>query len=220
MQQNGTKMTIYDYIEAHTTPPDARLDRIERETYWQQINPRMVCGAVEGRFLAAISRMIKPKRVLEIGTFTGYSTLCLVEGLQADGTLITIERDDEREEVIRTNTAHEPRIKLLIGDAIPIMQAMQEEEKRAGGFDLVFIDGDKRQYPDYLEAVLPLMHEDSWLIADNTLWSDHVIDPKYDNEPQTRALKRFNDMVMEIPELTSIILPLRDGISLCHFGRR
>ncbi len=201
-------MSINDYIEAHSTPVSSLLDRIERDTYWHAINPRMVCGAVEGQMLAFLSRMIKPKRILEIGTFTGYSALCLAQGLTEDGLLDTIERNDEMEDTIRRNIASERRISLHIGDALAIIPTLN------ACYDLVFIDGDKLQYPAYLDAVLSLCHPDSWILADNTLWDGHVIDPRYDKEPQTVALRRFNEKVKEDKRLEVVLLPIRDGLSV------
>ena len=201
-------MTINDYIEAHSTPVSAQLDLIERETYWHAINPRMVCGAVEGRLLSFLSRMLHPKRILEIGTFTGYSALCLAEGLSDDGQLDTIERNDEMEDRILRNIASDGRIHLHIGDAIAILPQLEK------GYDLVFIDGDKQQYSAYLDEVLPLCHAGSWIFADNTLWDGHVIDSAYDKEPQTLGLRAFNDQVSADSRLEAVLLPIRDGLTL------
>ena len=220
-------MTLEDYIEAHTSPQSELLAEIERNTYWTQINPRMVSGAVQGRLLSMLSRMIEPKYILEIGTFTGYSTLCLAEGLKPDGRLVTIEKDDELESTIRQNLARSPynnQIDLHIGDAKKILSSFDycfpspSLEERAGErlstFDLVFLDADKREYSAYLDLIYPHVREGGFILADNTLWDGHVIDSKYDKEPQTLALRAFNDRVRHDDRFEVVLLPLRDGLSL------
>lgn len=220
-------MTLEDYIETHTSPQSELLADIERNTYWTQINPRMVSGAVQGRLLSMLSRMIQPTHILEIGTFTGYSTLCLAEGLKPEGRLVTIEKDDELESTIRHNLARSPynsQIDLLIGDAKEILSSFDycfpspslEERtgERLSTFDLVFLDADKREYSAYLDLIYPHVREGGFILADNTLWDGHVIDPKYEKEPQTLALRAFNDRVRNDDRFEVVLLPLRDGLSL------
>ena len=215
-KQIQTKMTIFDYIEQHSSPESDVLKQITRSTHLEVINPRMLSGHVQGRLLSMFSQMIRPQRILELGTFTGYSALCLAEGLTENGKLITIEHNDEMESAIRRNLALSPlgdKIELVIGDA-------KEELKRLGerreAFDLVFIDADKKEYCDYLDLVLPLMRSGGWILADNTLWDGHIIDPAYDKDKQTVALREFNDKVAQDSRLEKVILPLRDGLTIIH----
>ena len=209
-------MTINEYIEQHSSPESEVLQRITRSTHLEVINPRMLSGHVQGRVLSMLSQMIQPKRILELGTFTGYSALCLAEGLTEDGKLITIEHNDEMEEAIRRNFALSPlgeKVELMIGDAKETLRQLGEEEK-GEVFDLVFIDADKKEYCDYLDLVLPLMRKGGWILADNTLWDGHIIDPAYNKDRQTVALRAFNDKVAQDPRLEKVILPLRDGLTI------
>jgi predicted O-methyltransferase YrrM len=166
-----------------------------------------------------ISQMIRPERILELGTFTGYSALCLAEGLTEDGTLLSIEHNDELEDMIRRNLALSPlgeKVELVIGDAKEELRRLGERREAKGKelFDLVFIDADKKEYCDYLDLVLPLMREGGWILADNTLWDGHIVDPAYDKDRQTVALRAFNDKVMQDERLEKVILPLRDGLTI------
>ena len=209
-------MTIEEYIEAMSSPENEVLAQITRDTYVHILNPHMLSGQVQGRVLSMLSKMIRPRRILELGTFTGYSALCLAEGLTPDGKLITIEHNDELESTIRHNLSLSPlgsRIDLLIGDAIEILSA--GNGPIAGeAFDLVFIDADKRQYCEYLDAVYPLVRAGGWIIADNVLWDGHVIDPAYDKDKQTQGLRRFNEKVKNDSRFEQVILPLRDGMTI------
>ncbi len=210
-KQIQTKMNIFDYIEQHSSPESDVLKRITRSTHLEVINPRMLSGHVQGRVLSMISQMIQPQRILELGTFTGYSALCLAEGLTEDGKLITIEHNDEMEPSIRRNLGLTPlgeKIELVIGDAIEVLRGLDEK------FDLIFIDADKKQYCDYLDLVIPLLRPGGWILADNTLWDGHIIDPTYDKDKQTIALRAFNDKVMQDERLDKVILPLRDGLTI------
>ena len=240
-------MSLAEYIEAHSSPEGAVLEQITRNTHLEVINPRMLSGHVQGRVLSMLSKMIRPKRILELGTFTGYSALCLAEGLVEDGRLITIEHNNEMEEAIRRNLALSPlgeKIELVIGDAkewlrpsptlpkggsegertpqslcdsSPINKGAKKGEEL---FDLVFIDADKKEYCEYLDLVLPLMNEGGWILADNTLWDGHIIDPAYDKDKQTVALRAFNDKVAEDERLEKVILPLRDGLTVMRVESR
>lgn len=212
-------MTLSEYIEQHSSPESDVLQRITRSTHLEVINPRMSSGHVQGRVLSMISQMIQPKRILELGTFTGYSALCLAEGLTNDGQLLTIEHNDEMEDAIRRNLSLTPlgkKIHLLIGDAKEELRLLGEEVIRQQGmaFDLAFIDADKKEYSDYLDLVLPLMRPGGWILADNTLWDGHIIDPAYDKDKQTVSLRAFNDKVAQDPRLEKVILPLRDGLTI------
>jgi len=204
-------MTVEEYICAHSTPENEVLQSITRETNLHVLNPHMLSGHVQGRVLSMISWMIRPKRILELGTFTGYSALCLAEGLAEGGKLITIEHNDELEEMIRRNfdwSSFGDRIELRIGDC------KLEIGKLDGPFDLVFMDADKREYCAYLEAVYPLVPVGGFILADNTLWDGHIVDPAYDKDKQTQGLRAFNDRLCEDDRFEQVILPLRDGLTL------
>ena len=212
-------MTLSEYIEQHSSPESDVLQKITRSTHLEVINPRMSSGHVQGRVLSMISQMIHPERILELGTFTGYSALCLAEGLTDNGTLITIEHNDEMEDAIRRNLALSPlgeKIELVIGDAKEELRRLDERREAKGAvlFDLAFIDADKKEYSDYLDLVLPLMRPGGWILADNTLWDGHIIDPAYDKDKQTLALRAFNDKVAADNSLEKVILPLRDGLTI------
>lgn len=208
-------MNISEYIEQHSSPESDILRQITRSTHLEVINPRMLSGHVQGRVLSMFSQMIQPRRILELGTFTGYSALCLAEGLTSDGTLITIEHNDEMEDAIRRNLSLSPlgeKIQLFIGDAKEYLSSLNTSETLP--FDLVFIDADKKEYSDYLHLVLPFVRTGGWILADNTLWDGHIIDPAYDKDRQTIALREFNDLVAHHPRLDKVILPLRDGLTI------
>ena len=224
-------MTLSEYIEQHSSPESEVLQQITRSTHLEVINPRMLSGHVQGRVLSMLSQMILPKRILELGTFTGYSALCLAEGLSENGKLITIEHNDEMEDSIRRNLALSPlgeKIELRIGEAKEILKQLgneianqlKEDSEKQEKFDLVFIDADKKEYCDYLDLVLPLMQEGGWILADNTLWDGHIIDPSYDKDKQTIGLRDFNDKVMANEHLEKVILPLRDGLTIIRVKTR
>jgi predicted O-methyltransferase YrrM len=208
-------MTLEEYISFHTTAEDEALQTIVRSTYNHVLNPHMLSGHVQGRVLSMISHMLRPHRILELGTFTGYSALCLAEGLPDDGIVVTIEHNDELEERIRKNLSLSPlgkKIQLIIGDAIERINELRNEGTNE--FDLVFIDADKREYCSYLEAVYPLVPTGGFILADNTLWDGHIIDPAYDKDKQTSGLRAFNDKVASDDRFEQVILPLRDGMTI------
>jgi len=204
-------MTLEEYISNHSTPENDILASITRDTHLHVLNPHMLSGQVQGRVLSMISWMLRPKRILELGTFTGYSALCLAEGLAEDGHLITIEHNDELEDTIRRNLAKSPlsdRIDLRIGDCKLVIGDLE------GPFDLVFMDADKREYCAYLELVYPLVPVGGFILADNTLWDGHIIDPAYDKDKQTLGLRAFNDRLAADDRFEQVILPLRDGLTI------
>lgn len=220
---------LLDYIELHTTPEPELLARIARDTNLHVINPHMLSGPVQGELLRMLSRMIRPQRILELGTFTGYSALCLAEGLTDDGMLITIEHNDELEDTIRRNIERSPlhaRVHLIIGDAKQILsdnQSLSAEhglfslsEQGERSFDLVFIDADKREYSAYYDLVFPLVRPGGFILADNTLWDGHIIDPAYDRDKQTVGLREFNRLVAEDRRVSQVILPVRDGLTIIY----
>ena len=206
-------MDILEYIEQHSTPESDALKQIVHTTHIEMINPRMMSGHIQGRVLSMFSQMIRPQRILELGTFTAYSTLCLAEGLSDDGTLVTLEHNDELEDMILRNLALSPlgeKVQLVIGDAMQWLSAQSSDVL----YDLVFIDADKREYSAYLDAVLPLVRPGGWILADNTLWDGHIIEEAYDKDKQTLALRAFNDKVAQDDRLDKVILPLRDGLTI------
>lgn len=215
LQQICNKMTLESYISEHSSPENEVLEAITRDTYVHVLNPHMLSGHVQGRVLSMISHMLRPKRILELGTFTGYSALCLAEGLAEDGKLVTIEHNDELEETIRHNLSQSPlgeQIELVIGDAKEILSTFNNQHSTL--FELVFIDADKREYCAYLEAVYPLVPIGGFILADNTLWDGHIIDPAYDKDKQTLGLRAFNDKIKEDDRFEQVILPLRDGLTI------
>lgn len=200
-----------DYILAHISPEPEMLRQVARHTYLHRLYPRMCSGHLQGRLLAMLTRMIAPRRIIELGTFTGYSALCFAEGMPADAELHTIEIDDESADELRELFDSSPwgqRINLHIGDALEIIPTLPD------GWDLAFIDANKRQYIDYYEALVPRMRPGGYIFADNTLWSDKVLDPAANHDAQSRAILDFNDHVAADPRTEKVILPLRDGMTL------
>lgn len=203
---------IYDYIESHIDAEPENLRSLERTTNLHLVNGRMCSGHLQGRLLKMLVGMIKPQNVLELGTFSGYSALCMAEGLEQDSHIDTVEADDELEDFILRafrSSPHGSKITLHIGDALEFMARTP-----AQSYDLVFMDADKRQYKSYYEAALRLLTPGGYIIADNTLWYGHVMEPAHDRDPQTRGIKEFNDAVASDPRVEKVILPLRDGLTL------
>lgn len=202
---------IEAYCEAHTTEETDLLYRLNRQTHLQTINPRMASGQLQGQFLSLISNMIRPKRILEIGTFTGYSALCLATGLTSDGILHTIEINEEYEDRIRTFFVESPynrQISLHIGDAKAIVPSLNEQ------WDLVFIDAEKTDYQEYYEMVFPQVRKNGFLLIDNTLWNSKVIHEIQHNDKDTQAILAFNDRVQQDGRVQNLLLPFRDGIMM------
>jgi predicted O-methyltransferase YrrM len=200
---------IQQYAEKHTTEENDLLRSINRETHANVLMPRMLSGHLQGRVLAMISQMIKPKNILEIGTYTGYSALCMAEGLQEDGKLITIDINEELEDSVRqyfTKAGLETKIDFRIGHAAKIIPTLTEK------FDLVFIDADKENYSHYYDLVIDRVNLNGYLLADNVLWSGKVLDKKTDKD--TRAIVEFNDKVMRDDRVENVLLPIRDGMML------
>ena len=195
----------------HSEAEPEYLYRLWRATNIQLLHGRMASGHRQGRLLKMLVRMIRPQRILEVGTFSGYSAICMAEGLDDGGKVYTFEINDEQEDFTRPWIEQSPvadKIEFIIGDAIT-------EAPRLGiTFDMAFIDGDKRTYVETYEAVLPLLRPGGFLLADNTLWDGHVVDPAYDRDQQTQGIRRFNDHVAQDPRVEQVILPLRDGLTL------
>ena len=209
-------MSLEEYIEQHSSPENEVLSAINRDTNIHVLNPHMLSGQVQGRVLSFLSQMIRPRRILELGTFTGYSALCLAEGLPDDGELITIEHNDELEPIIRRNLALSPlgkKIQLVIGDAKEVLSSLNIKHST---FNIIFVDADKREYVAYYDLIFDLVAPGGWILADNTLWDGHIIDPAYNRDKQTLGLRAFNDRVASDPRVEQVILPLRDGLTLIH----
>ena len=205
------------YIINHISPEEDYLQELDRETYLKVMGARMLSGHLQGQILSMISAMIKPKSILEIGTFTGYSALCLAKGLTEAGKLHTIEIDDELESMAQKyflKSGMDDRIVQHIGDARLIIPTLNES------FDLVFLDADKRDYCDYYHLIFDLMPVGGFLLADNILWSGKVIDPKAAKEEQTRGIMAFNDLVQKDDRVQNVIFPVRDGLMLVQKMRR
>lgn len=206
---------LEEYLLSHIDPEPEWLRRLDRDAHVQMINPRMNSGHLQGRLLKMIAAMIAPRCILEIGTFGGYSALCLAEGA-LHATVVTIEIDDEREDFIREHLDMAPcgdRVDLRIGDAMEVLPGLRKEFGD-GSFDMVFMDADKRTYSQCLEHVVPLVRKGGFILADNVLWSGHVADPAYSRDRQTRGIDRFNESVHNDPRFECVILPVRDGISI------
>ncbi len=198
-------------MEQHSTPESELLKRLDRETHAKVLMPRMVSGHIQGRFLSMISHMIKPQMVLEIGTFTGYSAICLAEGLPPEGKLITIDVNEEIESFARSfieKSDKGKQIEQKIGNALNIIPALDMQ------FDLVFIDADKINYQKYYDLVFDKVRQGGYILADNVLWSGKVFKeiPKMDKD--TKALMDFNDMVQNDDRVENVLLPVRDGLLL------
>lgn len=202
---------IEEYICNHIDAAEPALARLDRDTHVYHLRPRMVSGHLQGRILKMICRMIQPRRVLELGTFTGYSALCFAEGMAEDGEVHTLEIDDEVEDFAQEHFAMSPyghKVKMIIGDALTTIASLTET------YDLVFIDANKRDYLRYYEAVLPLVRPGGFILADNTLWDGKVVTEPDSHDPQTVGINTFNNFVATDPRVEKVILPLRDGLTI------
>jgi predicted O-methyltransferase YrrM len=204
-------MNLDQYIDTHTSPADPLLDELVRYTHLHTMNPRMLSGFMQGKLLATFSAMLRPRRILEIGTFTGYATLCLAKGLAPDGEIHTIERNDELHDTLCAffrRSPHANRIKLHIGNALDLIPTLHET------FDLVYIDGDKREYTAYYHAVFDKVRSGGYIIADNVLWDGKVTASPLPNDVQTKSIMAFNDLVHDDERVENLLLPLRDGLMI------
>jgi predicted O-methyltransferase YrrM len=205
------RILLDKYILDHISPEEDYLRELDRETHQKVLRSRMLSGHLQGQLLSMISRMIKPHTILEIGTFTGYSALCLAQGLSKGGQLHTIEIDDELESIARKyfrKAGLADRIIQHVGDARQIISSIHAT------FDLVFIDADKREYCDYYNLVFDHVPVGGFLLADNILWNGKVIDAEAGDEEQTRGILEFNDLIQNDSRVKNVILPVRDGIML------
>jgi len=205
-------MTLEEYILAHIDPEGDYLHELYRHTHLELLYPRMASGHLQGRILKMLTEMVQPKQVLEIGTYSGYSALCIAEGLPADGHLYTIEINDEQEHFTRPwleGSAYADKITMLIGDAMQLVPELGVT------FDMAFIDADKRHYADYYELVLKVLRPGGYILADNTLWDGHVVEEHVkESDQQTQGIMRFNDLVAADRRVEKVILPLRDGLTI------
>lgn len=202
---------ILKYAESHTSKESSLLNRIDRFTYEKMLMPRMLSGHLQGRILSMISKIVQPEKILEIGTFTGYSALCLAEGLAKDGLLVTIDINEELEETVRAffdESSMGDKIEFMIGDALKIIPELQ------GEFDMVFIDADKENYVNYYELVFPKLRVGGIIIADNVLWSGKVIEENRKGDKETDGLRIFNRKIQEDRRVENVLFPVRDGLMI------
>lgn len=206
-----TADNMEDYILSHSDEEGSLLSTLYRDANVNLLRPRMLAGHLQGRILKMFCRMLRPHRVLEIGTYTGYATLCMAEGLEEGALIHTIEINDEMEDFIMKYFPRSPykdKIKLHFGDALELIPTLGET------FDMVYIDGDKRQYSDYFETAFPYIRQGGLILADNTLWDGKVIEEVHSSDRQTEEILHFNDKIKNDDRIEKVILPLRDGLTM------
>lgn len=204
------------YILAHISPEPDLLAHVNREANIRLINGRMCSGHLQGRLLKMFVEMIGPKRVFEMGTFAAYSSLCIAEGLSDDAVLVTVENNDEYEDMILdtlSKSEHGHKVRLRIGDALEVAS-----REAGNSYDMAFIDADKRMYPQYYMELKRIVRPGGYIIADNTLWDGHVVE-EHSKSAQTNGIRRFNDIVAQDYDAEKVILPLRDGITIVRLLR-
>jgi predicted O-methyltransferase YrrM len=202
-----------NYVCAHTENEPALLVDLNRRTHVSILQPRMLSGHYQGRLLSMLAHMIQPKRVLEIGTYTGYSALCFAEGLQAGGKVTTVDVNEELEEFVRSYIEKancSDKIEYIVGDAMEVVAKMDEQ------FDLVFIDADKKNYCNYYELVFDKVKPGGYIIADNVLWSGKVLEDYDSLDRETKILMDYNKMIHEDERVQEILLPIRDGLMIAR----
>ena len=202
---------LLNYCITHSSKESEVLKELNRQTHIRTLNPRMICGKHQGRFLSMISKIIRPKKILEIGTFTGYSTLCLAEGLEKDGRIDTIDNNFELKKIQNyffNLSKLQNQINQFTCDAIKIIPKLK------GKYDLIFLDADKKNYLNYLDLLVPLLRKKGLLVSDNVLWSGKVINTNDNKDLETEVLKKFNQQLSNHKNLETVLLPIRDGISL------
>jgi caffeoyl-CoA O-methyltransferase len=199
------------YVCDHTSKESEVLYQLNRETHLNVMQPRMLSGHFQGRVLSMLSKMIRPKRILELGTYTGYSAICLAEGLESGGELITVDRNDELQQMVERfilASGNQGTIKPLIGNALELLEEIE------GDFDLVFIDADKSNYLNYYEKLIDRIPSGGYLFIDNVLWSGKVLEEAKANDKDTLILQQLNQRVVEDSRVEVVLLPIRDGLSL------
>lgn len=210
-------MELYRYIKDHTTPQGEALDWVERQTNIRTNHARMLSGAVQGRFLMMVTEMIRPKRILELGTFTGYSSICLASSLPVDGHLDTLEINDELEDLILEGFGRaglSGKITLHIGDCKETLRKFNDVIQGDRLYDMVYMDANKREYPEYYDLVFGLVRPGGYILADNVLWDGKVYGDNVPGDRQTSGIARFNDIVASDPRVECVIVPMRDGLYL------
>ena len=202
---------LLNYCITHSSKESEILKELNRQTHIRTLNPRMICGKHQGRFLSMISKIIKPKKILEIGTFTGYSTLCLAEGLDKGGRIDTIDNNYELKKIQNyffNLSKLQNQINQFTCDAIKIIPKLKDK------YDLIFLDADKKNYLNYLDLLIPILRKKGLLVSDNVLWSGKVIKTNDNKDLETEVLKKFNQQLSNHKNLETVLLPIRDGISL------
>ena len=207
----NTQKSIQQYCQEHTSPPSLILQDLERQTYLKTLAPQMISGYFQGRLLSMVSQMIRPKTILEIGTFTGYSAICLAEGLPPDGKLHTIEVNPEYQSLSHqyfTEAGLSNKIEQYLGDALTIVPQLNLT------FDLVFIDASKVSYPIYFDLIFEKITSGGYILVDNMLWSGKVLED--DDDPETATLRDFAKSLQDDSRIENILLPIRDGLMICR----
>ena len=205
---------INAYVERNSQPEPELLAKLNRETWQKMIAPRMLSGHLQGRVLSMLSKLIQPRNILEIGTYTGYSALCLAEGMQENGELHTIDINEELFDFQRKYFDESPFGKQIfqhLGNALELIPQLEKT------FDLIFIDADKNNYPNYLEIILPRLQKGSVILSDNVLWSGKIVEEVKEDDEDTKALLNYNWLLNENPKLETVILPIRDGLTISRF---
>ena len=202
---------IDDYVVSHSQQEPKLLKELSRETWQKVLNPRMLSGAFQGRLLSMISKLVNPKNILEIGTYTGYSALCLAEGLQEKGNLITIDKNEELETLQNKyfeKSGYRNQIQQLVGNATKIIPNIDKK------FDLVFIDADKSNYINYFRLIIQKMNVGGIILSDNVLWSGKVVEPLNSKDKDTKILLEYNKLLSTDNRIETVLLPIRDGLTV------
>ncbi len=202
---------IDKYVVDHSQKEPELLQQLSKETWQKVLNPRMLSGAFQGRVLAMISKLIKPTNILEIGTYTGYSALCLAEGMKKNGTLLTIDKNEELEDFVKkyfNKSNHQNQLKQLIGNALNIIPTLNEK------FDLVFIDADKSNYINYFNLIIDKMNPGGVILSDNVLWSGKVVEEINSKDTDTKILVEYNKLLNSDVRIETVLLPIRDGLTI------
>ena len=207
----NTDPKLESYLLKYTGPEEVVLEELSRQTYLKTAYPNMLSGHLQGKILEMISKMIQPRRVLEIGTFTGYSAMCIAKGLTDDGLLQSIDSNDELKEMALKyikQSGLEQKIELITGDALKVLK------KLVGPYDLIFIDADKKEYEQYYSFSVDLLRSGGFIIADNVLWGGKVLEENKKKDKDTRGIQTFNETVLNDSRVEQVILPVRDGLTL------
>lgn len=202
---------IDQYVVSHSQQEPKILQELSKETWQKVLNPRMLSGAFQGRVLAMISKLIQPKNVLEIGTYTGYSAICIAEGIASEGTIDTIDKNEELEDLQNTyfeKSGYRSQIVQHFGNALEIIPEMNKK------FDLVFIDADKSNYPNYFHLVIEMMNKGGIILSDNVLWSGKVVEELNQKDKDTKALLEYNQLLNSDERIETVLLPIRDGLTI------